>query len=158
MTAPSSPAVVLRSKIEVGLPLLFAAGDSIYRGEGLRERYSQHLIMLHGTVRASVPLMETAVDVAERKHSGDPVAAGVAEYLKGHIPEEVGHDDWLLQDLEVLGIARQAVISRPPAASVAALVGAQYYWILHHHPVVLLGYIAVMEVRQLSSVSMNSLY
>jgi hypothetical protein len=28
---------------------------------------------------------------------------------------------------------------------VAALAGAQYYWISHYHPVTLLGYIAVLE-------------
>jgi len=29
--------------------------------------------------------------------------------------------------------------------AVAALVGAQYYWVLHHHPVALLGYIGLLE-------------
>jgi hypothetical protein len=28
---------------------------------------------------------------------------------------------------------------------VAAVVGAQYYWLLHYHPVAILGYIAVLE-------------
>jgi hypothetical protein len=32
-----------------------------------------------------------------------------------------------------------------PSASVAALVGAQYYWIHHHHAVAFLGYVALME-------------
>ena len=27
----------------------------------------------------------------------------------------------------------------------AALVGGQYYWILHYHPVAFLGYVALME-------------
>ena len=36
-------------------------------------------------------------------------------------------------------------IARPPAPAVAALVGAQYYWVLHHHPVALLGYIGLLE-------------
>jgi hypothetical protein len=37
------------------------------------------------------------------------------------------------------------VLSRPPSPAVAALVGAQYYWILHYHPVAVLGYVAVLE-------------
>src|SRR5207237_3301598 len=53
--------------------------------------------------------------------------------------------DWLLDDLEVLGGGRAAVLARPPSPTVAALVGAQYYWILHYHPVGLLGYIGVFE-------------
>ena len=32
-----------------------------------------------------------------------------------------------------------------PPPSVAGLVGSQYYWILHHHPVAFLGYVALME-------------
>jgi hypothetical protein len=28
---------------------------------------------------------------------------------------------------------------------VAALAGSQYYWVLHYHPVALLGYLAFME-------------
>ena len=34
---------------------------------------------------------------------------------------------------------------RHPPSSVAALVGAQYYWAAHVHPVAVLGYIAVLE-------------
>ena len=37
------------------------------------------------------------------------------------------------------------MLARPPAPAVAALVGAQYYWMFHFHPVALLGYIAVLE-------------
>ena len=32
-----------------------------------------------------------------------------------------------------------------PSPAVASLVGAQYYWILHHNPVAFLGYVGVME-------------
>jgi hypothetical protein len=32
-----------------------------------------------------------------------------------------------------------------PSPGVAALVGAQYYWLRHHHPVAFLGFVGVME-------------
>jgi hypothetical protein len=32
-----------------------------------------------------------------------------------------------------------------PSPSVAAMAGAQYYWIHHHHPICLLGYLAALE-------------
>ena len=35
--------------------------------------------------------------------------------------------------------------NRPPSPTVAALVGAQYYWIEHVHPVGLLGYVLLLE-------------
>jgi hypothetical protein len=100
--------------------------------------------MSHGVVRASVPLMETALTIA-RTLPGDPVAALLADYLEGHIPEEREHDEWLLGDLEFLGMPRDHVLSRLPSPTVAALVGSQYYWIRHVHPVALLGYILLLE-------------
>jgi hypothetical protein len=66
-------------------------------------------------------------------------------YLTHHIPEERHHDDWVLEDLEVLGVCRRKVLARIPPPAVAALVGSQYYWIRHFHPVALLGFIAVLE-------------
>jgi hypothetical protein len=87
--------------------------------------------------------METARAVAAA--SDDPVSAGLAPYLAHHIPEEMDHDEWLLDDLELLGRARADVLRRPPSPAVASLVGAQYYWIHHFHPVALLGYIELLE-------------
>jgi len=37
------------------------------------------------------------------------------------------------------------VRGRIPSPAVAALVGGQYYWIHHHHPVAFLGFVALME-------------
>jgi hypothetical protein len=73
------------------------------------------------------------------------VAVGTAVYLSKHIPEERDHDTWLLDDLEQLGLNPTEELKRMPSLSAASLVGAQYYWINHYHPVCLLGYIAVLE-------------
>ena len=43
------------------------------------------------------------------------------------------------------GQNRWSILTRPPSPTVAAAVGAQYYWILHYHPVALLGYVATLE-------------
>ena len=37
------------------------------------------------------------------------------------------------------------MLRRVPSPTVAQLVGAQYYWVLHYHPVAVLGYIALLE-------------
>lgn len=136
---------LLRNKISVALPLLFSEGDRIFQGENIRERYVEYIIMLHGTVRASVPLMRRAIAIAERDYPLELLSGKLCKYMEHHIPEELGHDEWLLEDLEILGVSRAVALARPPAASVAALVGSQYYWMEHYHPVSLLGYIAVME-------------
>jgi hypothetical protein len=73
------------------------------------------------------------------------VAAGIAAYLGKHLEEERGHDEWLRQDLAAIGRDPDEVLTAMPLPSVAALVGSQYYWIRHYHPVCLLGHIAVLE-------------
>ena len=107
--------------------------------------YPEYLFTSHCVIRASVPLMETARDRARAEAGRDPVCAWIAPYLEEHITEEADHDAWLLDDLEVVGRPRAEVLARPPVPTVAALVGAQYYWVLHHHPVALLGYIGLLE-------------
>lgn len=107
--------------------------------------YPEYLVALHCVVRASVPVMQAALDRADAMADTDPVARGLTAYLARHIEEELGHDRWLLEDLEHLGVPRRDVVVRVPTPTVAALVGSQYYWVLHYHPVALLGYLAVAE-------------
>lgn len=135
----------LRRKLELVLPLLVAEGRRLWEHARIRELYPEYLVATHGVIRASVPLMERALERAQAVAADDPAAAGLAAYLEHHLEEERGHDDWLLEDLEVLGRSADEVLSRVPSASVAALVGAQYYWIEHYHPVALLGYIGLLE-------------
>jgi pyrroloquinoline quinone (PQQ) biosynthesis protein C len=90
-----------------------------------------------------VPLTEAAL--ARSRELDDPLAAPLARYLEEHVDEELGHDETLLGDLEILGVDRAAVLERIPSPAVAGLVGSQYYWILHYHPVAFLGYVALME-------------
>jgi pyrroloquinoline quinone (PQQ) biosynthesis protein C len=127
------------------LPALLAAGPRLIQHPRVADLYVDFLLASHCIIRASVPLMEAARAQAEALQDDDAVAAALARYLQDHVPEETGHDDWLLDDLEVLGVERTTVLARPPGSAVAALVGAQYYWMFHYHPVALLGYIAVLE-------------
>ena len=134
----------LRRKIGLVWPVLASAGRGMLTHPRAREIYGEYLATFHGIVRASVPLMRAAVDRA-RTLPDDEVAGGLALYLEPHISEEMDHDEWVLEDLEVLGVDREGVLARPPAPAVAELVGAQYYWILHYHPIALLGYMTLLE-------------
>lgn len=134
----------LRGTLELILPVLLVQGRRLIGHPSLRELYPRYLVMAHTKIRASVPLMETAL-AAARRLPDDPVAVLLADYLERHIPEERGHDEWLLEDLEYLGLSREDVCSVVPSPAVAALVGAQYYWAQHVHPVGLLGYIGLLE-------------
>jgi hypothetical protein len=142
--ADTSESRRLRGRLEFALPVLRATDRRLLAHPRLREVFPEYLVLAHGVVRASVPLMETALARA-RARRDDPVASLLATYLEHHIPEERGHDEWLLADLEFLGVPRDRVLDGIPSPVVAALVGAQYYWVQHVHPVGLLGYVALLE-------------
>lgn len=134
----------LRGKLSLALPSFGDVAWRIWDSPNVASLYQEYLCTMHCIVRSSVPLMETAIARAHELE-GDPVAAGVAAYLESHVDEERGHDEWVLQDLEATGFDRDEPLRRIPPPAVAALVGSQYYWIRHHHPVALLGHIAVVE-------------
>lgn len=92
-----------------------------------------------------MPLTEAALARSKVLVGRDPLAEPLADYLAEHVDEELHHDETLLCDLELLGIDRGSVVERMPSPEVAALVGSQYYWILHFHPVAFLGFVALME-------------
>jgi hypothetical protein len=135
----------LRRTIGLVLWRLAGAGERLAKHPRIRDLYPEYLFTLHSVIRASVPLMETARERARSMAPGDPAAAGLAEYLDEHIDEERDHDEWLLGDLESLGADRSSIVARVPSPTVARAVGAQYYWVLHYHPVALLGWIGLLE-------------
>ncbi len=135
----------LRLKLELAGSEYERAAHALWRHASLRELVPDYLFCIHTIIRASVPVMAAALARARERAADDPAAAALAAYLAQHVDEERGHDDWLLDDLEELGVSRESVWSRMPSPTVAALVGAQYYWIHHHHPIAVLGYIAVLE-------------
>jgi hypothetical protein len=110
---------------------------------GLAALWPAYLVTEHEIIRATVPLTVAARNRAAS--SADPICASLVTYLDEHVGEEDGHDERLLEDLEALGVERETVARRMPSPTVAQLVGAQYYWIEHHHPIAFLGFVAVME-------------
>lgn len=136
----------LRTKLLLLEPEFRGATAHMWRAEDLVARYRAYLCAMHAVIRASVPLMGLALDRArDRAAAGDPLGGPLAAYLEGHIREEEGHDAWLLEDLRAAGGTPEAALGPLPSPLIASLVGSQYYWIEHHHPVALLGYIAVLE-------------
>lgn len=101
--------------------------------------------MMHSIIRSSVSLINAAADAAQRRADTDAVCREIADYYGTHAVEETHHDDWLLDDLAAIGGDRAKILARMPSAEVASLVGAQYYWAMHVHPVSLFGYLAVLE-------------
>jgi len=133
----------IRRELSGAVGPLTAACTALVEHPRLRELWPEYLVLQHQIIRATVPLTEAALTHA--RTLSDRLGQPLAAYLEEHVGEELRHDEGLLDDLESLGSARADVVGRMPSPTVAALAGAQYYWIHHHHPVAFLGYIALME-------------
>lgn len=144
-TAPTANSLRVRSSIALMERRLSRSAGRIWQSPDFRRVYPEYLTMLHTMVRASVPLMEEALVQAGRTSGGDPVHAKLVDYFRHHIVEETGHDEWILEDLEAIGVPRAQAVETVPRHAVAELVGAQYYYMRHYDPVCLLGYIATIE-------------
>jgi hypothetical protein len=107
--------------------------------------FPEFLFMMHSIIRSSVSLINAAAISAQRRADLDPVSQKIVSYYTTHALEEAHHDDWLLEDIVAMGADRSDVLARLPSPTIASLVGAQYYWALHVHPVSLFGYLAVLE-------------
>jgi hypothetical protein len=136
----------LRTAFAQAEPALRAASARLWDPSGLRPRYAGYLEAMYGVLRASVPLMKLAARRSAELDSDDQVADALHRYYEHHIAEELGHDEWLRDDIALL---RESVPSsvwpKVHESFVATVVGPQYYWIEHRHPAALLGYIVVLE-------------
>lgn len=135
----------LHARMVLVRPALDTASRALWAPQGLRERYPAYLTVMHQLVRASVPLLRHGARRCAEGDPDDPVLAPLAGYLLAHAQEELGHDAWLLEDLAALGEDPARAAAAQPLPAVAELAGAQYYWIEHHHPVALLGYVWALE-------------
>ncbi len=142
--AGTTPSIRLRRKIDLVIQPFAASCRALVTHPRLADFWPAFLITQHEIIRATVPLTEAAAMRAAMA-ADDPVAPGLTRYLEEHVEEERGHDETLLDDLELLGVDRATVLGRMPSPAVASLVGSQYYWIHHHHPIAFLGFVALME-------------
>ena len=72
-------------------------------------------------------------------------AEPIRRWLLLHAVEEYGHHDWILDDLEKLGVDRKSIVSSRPSPGCAALVGYLYYTAGVDNPIGVLGDSFVVE-------------
>lgn len=138
----------LRRKIELVLSEYALPGRLLLEHPRARELYPRYLALVYFLPRTAIALMETALERARVLSPDDRVAAGLVPYLERHIEEERHGDEpgaGVLSDLEQTGFDTAALREGLPPAKIAALVGSQYFWIHHAHPIGLLGYLEVVE-------------
>ena len=138
-----SHSLVLRHKLGLAQPRLDIAAQRFWSSPELARLFPAFLQELYAIVRGGLETMRFACDRAGELN--DPVAIPLAHYLNRHIAEESDHEKWLLADMQHCGIAAADAQERLVTGPVAALLGAQMYWIRHEHPVAFLGYVAAIE-------------
>lgn len=74
-----------------------------------------------------------------------PTHPALADYLMHHAQEELGHDQWALDDLAAMGITEDEVRESRPVPACAAMVGMEYFVAGHANPVGLFGWLFVLE-------------
>ena len=141
----ASTSELLHQKRRLMSARLWAASHRLWQHEEFARMYPCLLFRSYCIARAAVSFLQAAAARLESMVESDPAAAGLLTFLESFIPEETGHDEWMLEDLEALGISRQQVQALIPPPVVAGLIGAQYYWIAHHHPVSVLGFFFLGE-------------
>ncbi len=113
--------------------------DAVAHGMSL-ERYRKLLLELYHVVWHFNPVCAAA---ASRVTDGE---RQVRYYLYEHMQEESGHEEWVLNDLEAIGVAPVETRAHPPSAHTLALTGYNYWAADRRHPCSVLGMMYALEV------------
>ncbi len=120
-------------------PLLTYSWTRLFESPDARSGFISYLCEMYHYAKFSCPLMElTRARLDDRN-------AEVARYLTHHIEEEAGHDDWVLADLQRLGLSPDEVHRSRPSRETISLIGSQFYMINELNPIGYLGYIYALE-------------
>jgi acyl-coenzyme A synthetase/AMP-(fatty) acid ligase/heme oxygenase len=104
-----------------------------------RALYLSFLNSAYHHVRYTVPLLQTAL--AACGPDDTVMAEGLAEYVR----EEIGHDEWILDDIAALGGDAEASRHARPPLAVRVLVAHAFHLINEEGPYALLGMVHVLE-------------
>ena len=133
----------LRTALDRLAPSLGTVSARLWSAGAGAERYRSWLRATHQIVRATEPLIAEAIQECLRRN--DPISGSLVPYLAAHLPEERGHDRWLLADYAATGADPAELLGSVPDGAVARFAGAPGYWIRQVHPLGLLGHIALLE-------------
>lgn len=142
---PVSPGAELKTKLRFAEPWVAPLTLRLWNHPALAQVFPEFLVRLYWSSEGSVRAIDAAARACRADTAGDPVCARLSEYYERHYQDEREHPEWLLSDMVAVGLDPEEVVHRTPAASAAALIGSQLYWIDHAHPVALLGHLAALE-------------
>lgn len=98
-----------------------------------KKTFLLNLAFVHQIALASENLLAEAAEKTE---------GYLSEYYAEHCKEEIGHENWLADDLMTYGVY---VSKLPRFAKAIEMAGSQYYLLKHYSPYCLLGYMLTVE-------------
>ena len=113
--------------------------DAVAHGMPI-ERYRKLLLELYHVVWHFNPVCAAAasrVPDAQRE---------VRYFLYEHMHEEAGHEQWVLNDLEAVGVAPAAALAHAPSIDSLAMTGYNYWAADRRNPCSVLGMMYTLEV------------
>jgi pyrroloquinoline quinone (PQQ) biosynthesis protein C len=113
--------------------------DSVANGMSI-ERYRKFLLELYHVVWHFNTISAAAASRITDKHRQ------VRYHLYEHMHEEMGHEEWVLQDLEAVGVSAETTRTHQPTPDTQALVGFNYWAADRRHPCSVLGMLYTLEV------------
>ena len=117
------------------IPQLAAA----LKGDISRDTYIAYLTQAYHHVKHTVPfLMSMGARLPEKKEWLRPV---LAEYIE----EEIGHEEWILNDIEAAGGSKDAARQAKPNLTTEMLVAYNYDYIARKNPVGFFGMVFMLE-------------
>jgi len=104
------------------------------------ERYRALLLELYHVVWHFNPVCAAAASRLDDR------AQAIRHFLYEHMQEEKGHEDWVLNDLDAVGVAPEASRAHTPSAHTLALNGYNYWAADRRHACSVLGMLYALEV------------
>lgn len=113
--------------------------DAVAKGMTL-ERYRRLLLELYHVVWHFNPVSAAAASRLPDSHRQ------VRYFLYEHMHEESGHEEWVRNDLEAVGVMPSDTEAHEPSPYTCALVGYNYWAAERRHPCSALGMLYTLEV------------
>lgn len=113
--------------------------DAVANGMPI-ERYRKLLLELYHVVWHFNPVCAAAASRMPDSHRQ------IRYHLYNHMHEESGHEIWVMNDLEAMGVGPAATHSHEPSIYTLALTGYNYWSADRRHPCSVLGMMYTLEV------------
>ncbi|MBL8287963.1 MAG: iron-containing redox enzyme family protein [Rubrivivax sp.] len=117
--------------------------DAVAQGMPL-ERYRRLLLELYHVVWHFNPA--SAAAASRMGHPGHDALQPIRHFLYQHMQEESGHETWVLNDLEAIGVPGSDARAYSPSVNTLSLVGYNYWAADRGHPCSVLGMLYALEV------------